>query len=323
MKTTVSLREVVDALDIESDEMSSYVNRSTAQVITITHEDRRLAEDDPDADMPDWQRDVVAEARKVLESKDWLELPSKFDINEWEIMDRFGQSLSKAAERAKIADAIHGNGAFRNFKGTIRRLGIEEAWYAYRQRALEDIAREWLAEHGLEVDEGRPASGVAQDSACPPVAEQPIAPVNDMQVRCFEDSDEAPVIRLWERCGLLRPWNDPSKDIARKKRMQRELFLVGTIGDEIVASVMGGYDGHRGWVNYLAVDPDRRRQGLASALMTEVERRLRPLGCAKINLQVRRDNSEAISFYQRIGFKEDDVVSLGKRLVRDDEKGRV
>ena len=144
------------------------------------------------------------------------------------------------------------------------------------------------------------------------------APVNNIQIRSFQDSDEAQVIRLWERCGLLRPWNDPSKDIARKKRMQRELFLVGTIGDEIVASVMGGYDGHRGWVYYLAVDPNRRRQGLASALMTEVERRLRELGCAKINLQVRRDNLEAISFYERIGFKEDAVVSLGKRLERDD-----
>jgi ribosomal protein S18 acetylase RimI-like enzyme len=318
MATTVSLREVVDALDIASDEMSSYVNRSTGQVTTIPHEELRLAEEEPDPDMPDWQEEVVAEARKVLESKDWLELPSKFDIHEWEIMDGFGRSLSKAADRAEIADAIHGNGAFRNFKGTIRRRGIEEAWYAYRQHALEDIAREWLAEHGFEVDEGDPTSSVAPDGARSPVAEQPIAPVSDMQVRCFEDSDEAHVIQLWERCGLLRPWNDPSKDIARKKRMQRELFLVGTIGDEIVASVMGGYDGHRGWVYYLAVDPNRRRQGLASALMTEVERRLRELGCAKINLQVRRDNLEAISFYERIGFKEDAVVSLGKRLERDD-----
>ena len=139
-----------------------------------------------------------------------------------------------------------------------------------------------------------------------------------MDIRAFQDRDEVEVIRLWERCGLLRPWNDPRKDIARKRRVQRELFLVGTIDGTIAASVMAGYEGHRGWVNYLAVDPRRRRQGLARALMSEAERRLRELGCAKINLQIRRDNLDAISFYERIGFTEDAVVSLGKRLERDD-----
>jgi ribosomal protein S18 acetylase RimI-like enzyme len=139
-----------------------------------------------------------------------------------------------------------------------------------------------------------------------------------LDIRAFQDRDEAAVIRLWERCGLLRPWNDPRKDIARKRRVQRELFLVGTIDGTIAASVMAGYEGHRGWVNYLAVDPQRRRQGLARALMSEAERRLRELGCAKINLQIRRDNLDAISFYERIGFTEDAVVSLGKRLERDD-----
>jgi ribosomal protein S18 acetylase RimI-like enzyme len=122
-------------------------------------------------------------------------------------------------------------------------------------------------------------------------------------IRAFADADEPDVIRLWERCGLTRPWNDPSKDIARKRRVQPELFLVGVVDGALVASAMAGYDGHRGWVNYLAVDPDHRRQGLAAALMAEVEQRLRALGCAKINLQIRRDNLEAISFYERIGFK--------------------
>jgi ribosomal protein S18 acetylase RimI-like enzyme len=144
--------------------------------------------------------------------------------------------------------------------------------------------------------------------------------VSDVQIRGFQETDEPEVIRLWERCGLIRPWNDPSKDIARKARVQRDLFLVGTIDETIVASVMVGYEGHRGWVNYLAVDPLRRRQGLASVLMVEVERRLRDLGCAKINLQIRRDNLEAIAFYERIGFTEDAVVSFGKRLERDDKK---
>ena len=139
-----------------------------------------------------------------------------------------------------------------------------------------------------------------------------------MEIRPFQDPDEAELIRLWDRCGLLRPWNDPGKDIARKRRVQRDLFLVGTIDGAIVASVMAGYDGHRGWINYLAVDPERRRQGLARTLMSEAERRLRERGCAKINLQIRQDNPDAISFFERIGFTEDAAVSFGKRLERDD-----
>ncbi len=140
-----------------------------------------------------------------------------------------------------------------------------------------------------------------------------------MDIRRFEDADEPAVIELWDRCRLLRAWNDPRKDIARKKRVQPELFVVGTIDGEIVASAMAGYDGHRGWINYLAVDPSRQRQGLGAALMTYLEGELRALGCAKVNLQIRRDNLEAIAFYQRIGFLEDAVVSFGKRLEPDDE----
>jgi ribosomal protein S18 acetylase RimI-like enzyme len=139
-----------------------------------------------------------------------------------------------------------------------------------------------------------------------------------MQIRAFAEADEDDVLALWADCGLVRPWNDPRKDIARKLAVKRELFLVGTVGDRIVATVMAGYDGHRGWVNYLAVDAGSRRQGLARQMMAAVEQRLRDLGCAKINLQIRRDNGDAIAFYQRIGFGEDAVVSMGKRLVRDD-----
>ena len=141
-----------------------------------------------------------------------------------------------------------------------------------------------------------------------------------MEIRGFQDADESEVVRLWERCGLTRAWNDPAKDIARKRRVQKDLFLVGTIDGALVASAMVGYDGHRGWVNYLAVDPGHRRRGLASAMMTEAERRLRALGCAKINLQIRRDNLEAVAFYKRLGFVEDAAVSLGKRLEDDTKK---
>ena len=139
-----------------------------------------------------------------------------------------------------------------------------------------------------------------------------------MKVRAFADADEEAVVALWRRCGLTRPWNDPHKDIARKRRVQPELFLVGEIDGAIVGSVMGGYEGHRGWVNYLAVDVEHRRSGLGRALMDEVETRLRALGCPKLNLQVRDDNRPALAFYARLGFQVDETVSLGKRLERDD-----
>jgi hypothetical protein len=153
MGTTVSVREVVDAFETASDEMSSYVNRATGQVITVTHEDLRLAEEDSDPDMPAWQREAVTEAKGILNSDDWLELPNKFAIHEWEIMDQFGRSRSAESERSAVALAIRGSGAFRNFKATIRRLGIEEAWFAHKTRALETIAREWLMQKGLQPDQ--------------------------------------------------------------------------------------------------------------------------------------------------------------------------
>ena len=139
-----------------------------------------------------------------------------------------------------------------------------------------------------------------------------------MQIRPYRSDDETAVVALWHRCDLLRPWNDPHKDIARKLQVQPELFLIGEIEGTIVATVMGGYEGHRGWINYLAVDPDRRRQGLARALMAAVETGLRALGCPKINLQVRRSNRQAAAFYEALDFREDDVISFGKRLERDD-----
>ena len=138
-----------------------------------------------------------------------------------------------------------------------------------------------------------------------------------MTIRPFAEVDEASVIALWGRCGLLRPWNDPRRDIARKLRVQPDLFLVGTLDGQVVASAMAGYDGHRGWIYYLAVDPGCQRAGLGRAIMAAAEERLRALGCPKINLQVRRGNAEAVAFYQRIGFEEDAVLGFGKRLEAD------
>jgi ribosomal protein S18 acetylase RimI-like enzyme len=139
-----------------------------------------------------------------------------------------------------------------------------------------------------------------------------------MEIRPYVESDEAAVIALWTEAGLVRPWNDPRKDIARKLRVQRDLFLVAVDEGAIVGAVMGGYDGHRGWVNYLAVSTVRRRERLGARLMSEVEARLRALGCPKMNLQVRRSNAAVVAFYAALGYGEDDVVSLGKRLERDD-----
>jgi len=132
---------------------------------------------------------------------------------------------------------------------------------------------------------------------------------------CLDDQQE--VILLWERCGLTRPWNAPTQDIQRKLSVQPEGFLVAIIDGVVVATVMAGFEGHRGWINYLAVDPDHRRRGLGRELMERAEQFLRDLGCPKINLQVRSTNAEANAFYEAIGFSCDDVVSFGKRLVDD------
>ena len=139
----------------------------------------------------------------------------------------------------------------------------------------------------------------------------------DMVIRPYANEDESSVVALWNKCGLTRPWNDPHKDIERKIKVNPELFLVGAIGDRIAATAMGGYEGHRGWVNYLAVDPDLRKRGLGRHMMRAVEEKLLGKGCPKLNIQVRSGNSEAIEFYRKIGYKVDDAVSMGKRLIED------
>jgi ribosomal protein S18 acetylase RimI-like enzyme len=129
--------------------------------------------------------------------------------------------------------------------------------------------------------------------------------------------DQTEVIALWRAAGLVRPQNDPFKDIARKIRVNPEWFLVAEEKGRIVGTVMAGYEGHRGWINYLAVEPSRRRCGLGRLLLAEAERLLRAAGCPKINLQVRTGNAAAMEFYRRIGFVPDDAVSFGKRLALD------
>ena len=138
-----------------------------------------------------------------------------------------------------------------------------------------------------------------------------------MNIRPFQTTDELAVISLWRKCNLTHPNNDPRKDIARKMRVNPEMFLVAESDGQIIGSVMVGYEGHRGWINYLAVDPDYRLKGLGRQLMAHAEQLLRAAGCPKINLQVRSTNQAVIAFYEAIGFANDEVVSFGKRLERD------
>ena len=140
----------------------------------------------------------------------------------------------------------------------------------------------------------------------------------NLKIRNFYPADAPDVIDLWQRCDLVVPWNDPQRDIERKLADSPDLFFVGDIEDRLIASCMAGYDGHRGWIYYLAIDPDYRRQGLAAQIMQHAEAALKVRGCPKIDLMVRDTNQPVIDFYHRIGYKIDPVLVLSKRLIDDD-----
>lgn len=134
------------------------------------------------------------------------------------------------------------------------------------------------------------------------------------QIRVFQPSDAPQVTKLWQACGLTRPWNPPARDIAEKKKVQPELFLVLEEDGQIIGTVMAAYDGHRGSVNYLAVDPTHQGQGYAAQLMDAVETRLKAMGCPKINLMVRTDNLAVQEYYASRGYEPQECVVLGKWL---------
>ena len=138
-----------------------------------------------------------------------------------------------------------------------------------------------------------------------------------MEILPYETNDENEVIALWDVCGLIAPANDPQMDINRKLEVDRDLFLVGRNKSAVVATVMGGYEGHRGWINYLAVAPSERRQGYGQKMVAAVEVLIEKKGCPKINLQVRATNEEVIEFYKALGYRVDDVIGLGERLKVD------
>jgi hypothetical protein len=151
MADPVSLKDVVDAMDFGDETWGTYLNRNTGEILTASEEDHRLAEDDglDVSELPEWQQEHVLNLRKALDSDEWLALPGKFEIHEWAIMDRFTNARTRAGDRDALLDAIHGRGAFRHFKTTIRRLRIEEEWYRFRESALEQIAKDWLVSHAI------------------------------------------------------------------------------------------------------------------------------------------------------------------------------
>ena len=140
---------------------------------------------------------------------------------------------------------------------------------------------------------------------------------SSLLIRPFKEGDEEALVSLWNMCKLTVPWNNPYKDIARKLKVQAELFLVGYLEDKLIASVMAGYDGHRGWINYFAVHPDFQARGYGKQLMDNVENGLRELGCPKINLQIREGNDKVFSYYQKLGFVKEKRINMGKRLEDD------
>ena len=136
-------------------------------------------------------------------------------------------------------------------------------------------------------------------------------------IRAFALRDTESVIALWQETGLTRSWNNPHLDIQRKLTVQPELFLVAVDGDDIVGSVMAGYDGHRGWIYYLASSPQHRGEGIARDLVSTVEDLLLEMGCPKVQLMVRPDNADVLGFYDQLGYERFDTTTTGKRLIAD------
>jgi ribosomal protein S18 acetylase RimI-like enzyme len=148
--------------------------------------------------------------------------------------------------------------------------------------------------------------------------------MDHVQIRPFRPGDTEAVVALWAAAGLTKPWNDPHKDIARKLTVQPELFVVAVTDDNVViGGVMAGYDGHRGWMNYLVTSPDARGLGVGRALVEHVEHELRAIGCPKVSLQVRGSNARVVAFYKHLGYTVEDTIDLGKRLIEDLPPGAV
>lgn len=150
MPTTVSLRSIAKELETLPDEGHLYLNRETGELQMILREEASLAEEETDLDkVREWQRELVVKAREVFESDDWLQLPTKFDIHEWEIMDKFALSVKNENLQNQLRNTIRKTGAFRRFKATVHRYDLQDQWYAFKTAAVERITARWLDAHGI------------------------------------------------------------------------------------------------------------------------------------------------------------------------------
>jgi ribosomal protein S18 acetylase RimI-like enzyme len=133
-------------------------------------------------------------------------------------------------------------------------------------------------------------------------------------IRLFEERDRGSVLDLWLESDIDQPWLNLDAEIDEMLRHDGSLFLVAVDGDAIVGAVMGAYDGPRGWVYHLAVTPEQRKAGIGRLLMESLEQRMRERGVAKVNLQVRADNIHVVAFYDGLGYADEPLTSMGKRL---------
>ena len=150
----VKLKDIVDEISFMLDETSSYLNTKTGEVVTVTSEELRVAEnEEPLEDFPEWQRDVIRIAGEILETDDYLPLPTKFDIHEYSIMERFCRSVEDDDICDDLCNAIRGRGAFGRFKDRIQEYGIADHWHKYLDNALREIAIDWCGENGISYSE--------------------------------------------------------------------------------------------------------------------------------------------------------------------------
>jgi hypothetical protein len=146
MSLPVSLNAVADEIEILNEQSVAYINRRTGELFRLSDEEIALAEDeDPEGgDLPEWQADMIPKIREILDSDEWVELPTSFDVHEWEIMRRFGDAIGNPDAAQQISRAIHGGGAFRAFRATVERLGLRDQWFEFKRRAVLEIARDAL-----------------------------------------------------------------------------------------------------------------------------------------------------------------------------------